>query len=102
MTNGCATTPRPVPLSLAEVISMTKAGLWDEDIIRRIDGTGTVFRLGADDVVRLRKEGVSDRVINYMMETYTRAAVAEQHRQDYHFYGGYYYGPGWHHRRYWY
>ena len=93
---------RPVPLSLAEIISMTKAGLWDEDIIRRIDSTGTVFRLGADDVVRLRKEGVSDRVINYMMETYTRAVAAEQRRQDYYFYGGYSYGPDWHRHRYWY
>jgi hypothetical protein len=97
---GCATTPPPPPLSLAEIISMTKAGLWDEDIIRRIDSTSTVFRLGADDVVRLRKEGVSDRVINYMMDTYTRAAVAEQQRRDYHYYGGYYYGP-WHHPYWW-
>jgi hypothetical protein len=96
---GCATTPPPPPLSPAEIISMTKAGSWDEDIIRRIDSTGTVFRLGADDVVRLRKEGVSDRVINYMMDTYTRAAVAEQQRRDYHYYGGYYYGP--YHRPYW-
>lgn len=95
---ACKTTPPPAPLSLAEIISMAKAGSWDDDIIRRIESSGTVYRLGADDVVRLRKEGVSDRVINYMLETYTRAAVAEQHRRD-SYYGNFYYGP--YRRPYW-
>lgn len=80
---GCATaTPRPAPLAQADIVSMTKAGATDEEIIRRIDDTRTFFRLSADDVVRLRNEGVSDRVVTYMLETYTRAAVAEQRRQD--------------------
>jgi len=61
---------------------MVKSGMTDEEIIRRIDGTRTVFKLSSDDVVRLRNEGVSDRVVNYMLETYTWAAVAEQRRQD--------------------
>lgn len=100
MAAGCATKPRPAPLTLAEVISMSKAGLWDEEIIRHIEASGSVFRLGADDVVRLRNEGVSDRVINYMLETYTRAAVAEQHRRDFYFYGGYYHCP-WHRPWWW-
>jgi hypothetical protein len=95
---ACKTTPPPAPLSLAEIISMKKAGAWDDDIIRRIESSRTVYRLGADDVVRLRNEGVSDRVINYMLETYTRAAVAEQQRRDSYFYGGYY-GP--YRRPYW-
>ncbi|MBM3859169.1 MAG: hypothetical protein FJ395_05915 [Verrucomicrobia bacterium] len=98
LTTGCATTPRPAAVSLADVISMTKAGSWDDDIIRRIESARTVYRLGADDVVRLRNEGVSDRVINYMLETYTRAAVAEQQRRDYYYYGSYYgpyYRPHW-------
>jgi hypothetical protein len=92
--SGC-TTPRPMPLTQADVISMTKAGLTDEEIMRRIDGTATVFRLGASDVVRLRTEGVSERVVNYMLETYPRAVAAEQQRQDYyqfHWYAGPYHG----------
>jgi len=96
---GCATRPRPAPLSLAEVISMSKAGAWDDDIIRRIEESGTVYRLGANDVVRLRQEGVSERVINYMMETYTRAAVNEQQRRDAFYYSSFCYSP-WH-RPYW-
>lgn len=98
---GCATTaPRPVPLTQAEIISMTKEGLPDEMIIRRIDDTRTFFRLSADDVVRLRQEGVSDRVVTYMLDTYTRAAVAQerQYDSDYRYRIGIWYGGyPWHH-----
>lgn len=99
---GCATpTPRPPPLVQTDIISMTKAGLTDEDIMRRIDGTRTVFQLNADDVVFLRKEGVSDRVVTYMLDTLTRAAVAEQRRRDqddydFHYRFGLFYGHPWH------
>jgi hypothetical protein len=80
---------------------MTKLGLTDEDIMRRIDATRTVFRLSSEDVVRLRNEGVSDRVVNYMLDTYTRYALAEQRRSDYYDYDwhcrfGFYYGHPWH------
>jgi hypothetical protein len=64
---GCATTPppRPPPLTQVDVISMVKSGWSDEDIMRRIDATRTVFRLSSDDVVRLRNEGLSDRLVTF-------------------------------------
>jgi hypothetical protein len=96
---GCASTPRPVPLAQADIISMTKVGLTDEEIMRRIDDTRTVFRLNADDVVRLRQEGVSDRVVTYMLDTYTRAAVEDERRRAYHYhYYHYPHGFGFHYR----
>ena len=96
---GCATTPRPIPLTQADIMSMVKAGVPDEEIMRRIDDTRTVFRLSSDDVIRLRNEGVSDRIVNYMLDTYTRAIAAEQRRQDssyYDFHYGFSYGHPWH------
>ena len=99
---GCATTPpRPPALTQTDIISMVKAGMTDEDIMRRIDDTRTVFRLSSEDVVRLRNEGVPDRIVNYMLDTYTRAALAEQHRRDaanYDFHYGFFYGHPWRHR----
>lgn len=97
---GCATTPRPTPLTQADIISMTKVSLTDEDIIRRIDDTRTVFQLTSEDVLFLRKQGVSDRVVTYMLDTLTRAAVAEQRRRDmddYNFHSrfGLFYGNPW-------
>ena len=101
---GCATRPRPQPLTQSDIISMVKAGVLDEEIIRRIEGTRTVFRLGSDDVLRLRNEGVSDRVVNFMLDTYTRYVAAAERRQayydaDWHYGFGFYYGYP--HHRYW-
>ena len=80
---GCATPrPRPAPLTQADVISMTKAGVTVKEIMRRIDQTATVFNLGADDVVFLRDQGVPERVINYMLDTKVRAAVLEERRRN--------------------
>ena len=95
---GCATVPKPPPLTMADVISMTKGGMADADIVQRIETTHTVFRLGAADVARLQKDGVSDRVINFMLETHPRAAVEEQRRLDASFYNGYYFGPPYYRR----
>lgn len=91
---GCTTPRTRLPaLTQADVISLVKAGEPDELIIRRIDASGTVFNLSADDVVFLRKEGVSDRVVTYMMETKVRAAVEEERRRSY-YEGRWHYGIG--------
>ena len=94
---GCATAPRPAPLSQADIISMVKAEVTDEEIVRRIEESRTVFRLSSDDVVRLRNEGVSDRVVNHMMDTYTRYIAAAERRAayydyDWHYRAGFFYG----------
>lgn len=91
---GCATgRTRLPPMTQADVISLVKAGEPDELIIRRIDASGTVFNLSADDVVFLRKEGVSDRVVTHMMETKVRAAAEEERRRSY-YEGRWHYGIG--------
>ena len=92
---GCTTIPRPAPVTQADVISLVKAGATEEVVIRRIDESGAVFVLSADDVVRLRQEGVSDRLVTFMMETGTRAALAEQRRRDLLYYQQFHYGYGW-------
>ena len=81
---GCAThkPAPPPPLTQSDVISMVKMSVPDDEIMRRIDETRTVFRLSSEDVVRLRNEGLSDRLVSFMLDTYARAAAAEQRRRD--------------------
>ena len=67
---------------MADVISMSKVHATDQEIITRIETSQTVFRLSADQVVWLRNEGVSDTVVNYMMETYPRWVAAQQQLQQ--------------------
>ena len=61
---------------------MSKVGLSDANIFRRVEDTHTVFKLTADDVVLLRNEGVSNGAVTYLLDTYTRAAMKEQRRRD--------------------
>lgn len=93
---GCATyRERMKTLTPADVTALAKAGTPDEEIIRRIDDTRSIYRLGAADVVQLRQDGVSERVVNHMLDTYVRYSLTEQRRRDF-------YDWGWHYRGYWY
>ena len=50
-------------VTLQEVVSMSSAGLSDEIISRHVSNEGFSGYLGADDLIALRQQGVSDRVI---------------------------------------
>jgi len=48
---------------------MSKDGVSSKDIITEINQTHTVYSLKADQLFKLRDEGVQDSVLNYMEET---------------------------------
>jgi len=54
---------------ISDVIILSKAGINDDTIIDKIRNTGSVFDLSVEEVEALRKEGVSARVVNYMLNT---------------------------------
>lgn len=56
-------------LGIADIIVLAKAGVNDDNIIEKIIHTRSVFNLKVEEVEWLRKEGVSARVINFMLET---------------------------------
>jgi len=60
---------RSVPVTIEEVVGLKAAGVRDEAVISEIANTETVFHLRAADVFELRKQGVSDRVIDFMLYT---------------------------------
>jgi outer membrane lipoprotein SlyB len=57
------------PLGIADIKAMARAGVADDVIISQIISSHTVFRLNAADVIDLHNSGVSDRVVNYMINT---------------------------------
>ena len=57
------------PLSLADVKALAKAGISEDVIINQINNSRTVFHLSAADIIDLRDSGVTDKVINYMIDT---------------------------------
>jgi uncharacterized protein YcfJ len=56
-------------LSIGDVKEMSKNGLNDNVIIHQIQSTNSHFQLSADQIVDLKNSGVSQRVIDYMIQT---------------------------------
>lgn len=71
------------PLTADEVIRLSQQGLPPEEIIHRIDQSGTVYLLDAQDILQLGERGVEPDVIEHMRRTRER----ELERR----YWGYYY-----------
>jgi uncharacterized protein YcfJ len=57
------------PVSLADVKALAKAGVSEDVIISQIQNSRTVYHLIAADIVDLRDSGVTDKVVNYMINT---------------------------------
>lgn len=56
-------------LGISDVIVLAKAGISDDAIIEKISKTGSVYSLSVEEIEALRKEGVTSRVLNYMLST---------------------------------
>lgn len=84
---------RPPPVTVGQIIEMTKAGVTSQQIIDQIRASETVFKMPASELIKLKGEGVSDDVINYMQQTYLES-VRDEHSSRYYNYPPYYYGYG--------
>jgi len=96
----------PQPVSVAEIVQMSKNGTPALSIIETIRRSGTVYRLSASQLADLRTQGVADKVLNYMQHTYLQSVRRNQRLNDEQYwtpdddgysYGGYPYGwdDGW-------
>jgi hypothetical protein len=61
--------PQPQPLTVADIKSLTKSGVSDDNIIIQINNTHTVYHLDANAIIDLSNAGVSQRVISNMINT---------------------------------
>ncbi len=84
------------PVTVSDVVQMSKDGVPSDDIIKEMRKSHTVYWLKADQLAKLRNEGVSDTVINYMEKTHIDAVRQNQALEDYNYWwpgwDGYYYG----------
>ena len=54
-------------LSMGEIVELTKQGVAGDNIIARIKATHSTYSLTQDDISYLRRQGVSQRVIEEML-----------------------------------
>ena len=75
-----AATAQPVqpPLSVADVIHMSQSGVADDVIIATIRQTGSCFDLPAGEIVALHQQGVSDRVLQAMIDAKGPRTIVKQ------------------------
>jgi hypothetical protein len=57
------------PLGLADVKALARAGVSDEVIISQIRNSRTAYRLTTAEIIELKDSGVSERVIDFMINT---------------------------------
>jgi uncharacterized protein YcfJ len=65
------------PLSVADVKALAKAGVSDDVIISQIQISHTIFHLSSPDIIDLHSSGVSDRVVDFMINTQSSASAAQ-------------------------
>lgn len=56
------------PLSIDEVVKLSKAGFSEEVIITKIKKNGKAFDLSTDELLDLKKAGLKDTIINYLLD----------------------------------
>jgi hypothetical protein len=65
------------PLTVSDVKSLAKAGIGDDLIISQIRNSRTVYYLTTADIIDLKNAGVSERVIDFMINTPTQIPSAQ-------------------------
>lgn len=60
------------PLSSQDIIHMSRSGIAEEVIVSSIATSNTIFQLSASQIVDLHNQGVSDRVIQAMIDSVNR------------------------------
>jgi outer membrane lipoprotein SlyB len=68
---------RGQPLTVVDVKSLAKAGISDDLIISQIRNSRTVYYLTTADIIDLKNAGVSEKIINFMINTRTQIPSAQ-------------------------
>ena len=64
------------PLGIADVKALSKSGISDDVIISQIKNSHSVFRLSTAEIIDMKDAGVSQKVIDYMINTATTVSEA--------------------------
>lgn len=62
-----STTPPPLSHGVAQVLQLSQAKVSDGVIVQYIQNSGTIYALSAPEIVYLKQQGVSDAVLNAML-----------------------------------
>jgi hypothetical protein len=76
--NSPATIAPPLSYGVPQILQLAQAKVSDDTIIAYIHNSGNSYGLNADQIIYLRQQGVSDNVINFMLNQPKVAATVAQ------------------------
>jgi hypothetical protein len=71
-----APSPGKLPYGVEDVLKLSRAQIGEEIILNYVQNSGTIYNLAPKDIVYLRDQGVSDKVINAMLSQRQRVELA--------------------------
>lgn len=82
--SGCATFgfKQPEPVTVGQIIEMSKEGVPTETIVKKMRDSNTVYRFTAAQLAGLHDLGIADPVLDYMQQTYIEAERRQQSAED--------------------
>lgn len=90
---ACATTQKREPVTLEQVIQMSKAGTPPADIINKLKESRSVFMLSGSQFAKLREDGVDDSVLDFLQSIYIASVDMDARLRYQSMYWGYGWGP---------
>ncbi len=69
--------PPKLPYGVADVLKLSQAHVSDDTISSYIQNSGTVYNLAPSDIVYLEKQGVSERIVNHMLDQRKKLVEAD-------------------------
>ena len=69
-------------VTVTTIIEMTRSGESDQEIIIKMKDSKTVYKLDGMQYAKLREQGVSDAVIDYMQGTWIDQELKKQNRNE--------------------
>ena len=80
LSSGCATLASKPPVTVGQVIQMSKDSVPAETIVSKMRDSRSVYPVTAAQLAELHDMGVADRVLDYMQQTYINEQRREQKR----------------------
>jgi hypothetical protein len=71
---GCASSPTKPPVTVAQILDMSKSGTSADTIIARMHESNSLYLLRASELVTLGEAGVPGPVLDYMQQTHFKVA----------------------------
>lgn len=67
-TSAAQQPPGAAPLSIEEVVKLVQSGFSEDLIITKIKKNGKAFNLSTDELLELKKSGVNDTIVKYLLD----------------------------------